>query len=172
MPESKPKHCKAQRLHPHILLPMNSTYTYTSDNRSLRVNLHRSVKFQNNTVPRRHGNDACVRPRLPPSLRTSLLRTFCTWVRIPHGRELVLCNHYAMWLKLFSKRDAGTTSSSGLPFHRAEEATPEEREGGGDDGRSGDAVSASGTGERTKSGVTTKQIKFESNAHSWHRSKL
>ena len=74
-----------------------------------------------------------------------------------------------MRMKLFSKRPG--TSSSGLPFHRGEEtATQAETEHGGGDGRGGDGTS--GTGERVKSGVQTKQIKFESNVDGWHRSML
>ncbi|VDB95608.1 unnamed protein product [Peniophora sp. CBMAI 1063] len=70
-----------------------------------------------------------------------------------------------MWMKIFTKR-AGT-SSSGLPFHRGEEAQTQADAEKGEDGRSGDDTS--GTGERGKSGVPTKQIKFESNADGWHR---
>lgn len=68
-----------------------------------------------------------------------------------------------MWMKLFTNR-AGT-DSSGLPFHRGDaNATETEHV---EDGR------REGSGEqRAKSGVPTKQIKFESNADGWHRCTL
>ena len=74
-----------------------------------------------------------------------------------------------MRMKLLPKRTG--TSSSGRPFHREEE-TPVEKdaERGGEDRQSG--CGASGTGDRAKSGVTTKQIKFESNVDGWHRCTL
>ena len=73
-------------------------------------------------------------------------------------------------MKLFPKRTG--TSSSVLPIHREEEETPVEKvaERSGEDRQSG--CGASGTGDRAKSGVTTKQIKFESNVDGWHRCTL